>query len=226
MIKVCQIKNIRKEAEMTANQIRYQEHLETKRANLAREAETKRDNEARLNETIRYNTIFTGETAAHNRAMEQLQAQANALNDAHYNRMDSETVRANQAKEAEQHRSNVVNERVAKENATTNRSNSIATRQNANTNEAIAEKQWGINSSLPGIAQKNFNLEKSKLEFEREKERQRIALARQIASSEAVKRAADILNMQVNSELRMWDTALSPANALIRGLTSKTISVK
>lgn len=85
---------------MTTTQIRFQEHLETKRHNLATEQETNRDNVARLEEQRRYNTLFTGEQQRHNQATEANQAAANIINAGHYARQDEETHRSNLANEA------------------------------------------------------------------------------------------------------------------------------
>nr|QUS52693.1 ORF1 [Mute swan feces associated picobirnavirus B] len=67
---------------MTGNQIRYAEHLETKRSNLAREYETYRSNLARETETHRSNVAYETETNRHNLATEDIgrnQARASLL---------------------------------------------------------------------------------------------------------------------------------------------------
>lgn len=78
---------------MTTNQIRYQEHLEQKRHNVASETETSRAN--RVKEEIQkdYNTWFSGETTRHNLAQEALAHQTLVVNDAHYQRQDAEQKR-------------------------------------------------------------------------------------------------------------------------------------
>lgn len=84
---------------MTTNQIRYQEHLETKRHNVATETETSRSNQEKEKIQRDYNVWFSGETTRHNQAQEALAKQTLIVNDAHYQRQDFESQRHNLATE-------------------------------------------------------------------------------------------------------------------------------
>lgn len=76
---------------MTQNQIRFQEHKETQRHNLA----TEQLGTDQLAETKRYNTLFTGEQRRHNEATEAAQREANVINQQHLERADAENKRHN-----------------------------------------------------------------------------------------------------------------------------------
>lgn len=207
---------------MTANQIRYQEHLENVRANRAKEAETERDNRARLAETQRYNTWFSGETTAHNRAMENFEREKNALNDAHYNRLDLETQRSNKAKETEQRRSNQATETVASYNANTNRMNAESNAKDSNTKAAIADKQWGTSSTLPGagVEARRLALEKDKFEWDKE-------LRTWQTENDAIYKQNDLqIRSDANKlralegQLKGWEIIMSPINSMLRSAGS------
>lgn len=98
---------------MTQNQIRFAEHLETKRSNLAKEqqarnelAETWRHNFA--DEWIRSSTL--GESIRHNQTTEDIQMRSVAENERHSRAQEEETRRANMANEAETKRHNLAYE--------------------------------------------------------------------------------------------------------------------
>lgn len=116
---------------MTANQIRYQQHLEEQRSNLAREAETERSNRAseeqkrlELQENSRHNLVVEGEAARSNLAKEYENQRAHSASEAlqsysigtnaqiAYSNL-AETSRANLAREAETNRANVAKEQQA-----------------------------------------------------------------------------------------------------------------
>lgn len=110
-------------------------------------------------ETERHNKMMEQETNRHQLATEQLQAtsnelqrMANAINQAHYERMDTinqmgmlESVRANKARELENIRTNVANEAIKQ------RSNSIQASQVAETSrhqKAQEQIEKSLNESL------------------------------------------------------------------------------
>jgi hypothetical protein len=87
---------------MTANQIAWQNMLESRRSNRAREAETNRANLATEGETKRANLAKEGETNRHNLATEGIAILGH-----------QETVRSNKVKEKETNRHNLATEKVA-----------------------------------------------------------------------------------------------------------------
>lgn len=160
---------------MTSNQIAYfqaqeaQRHnqsaeKETNRANIARETETYRSNRVseieagRHNraveyETSRNNRAVLSENARHNQATENLSAQVNAINNAHYQRADAvakqnvgESARHNVAQELisrfanyETSRSHKATESLTSALNAINARNARIAQQNANTNWYNAE---------------------------------------------------------------------------------------
>lgn len=96
---------------MTQNQIRYQEHLETRRHNQEMERLTGESQ----SETARHNRAYEEETSRTNQANEDIRRQTNVINDAHYLRQDAESVRHDMTVETETGRSNRAQEALAHE---------------------------------------------------------------------------------------------------------------
>lgn len=122
---------------MTQNQIRFQEHLETKRHNEAMEIQAGKSHE----EVVRHNYVTEAEQNRTNVSNEDIKRVANAINANHYANSDaeqrrhniayeSESYRHNVEQEGETHRANVINENVALRNALSNaeKSRSYTTR--------------------------------------------------------------------------------------------------
>lgn len=136
---------------MTYNQIAYQQHLETKRHNLAGENYQNRD----LQERGRHNRMdeaLTGERNA-------LTRQSNIINQQHYERSDRETQRSNLARELETNRSNVARENESNRhnlideyhaylNALTNQKNAETNAYAAETNRAMTNSNIQRNAAM------------------------------------------------------------------------------
>lgn len=99
---------------MTANQIRYQEYLESQRHNKVSEGETNRHNVVTENETGRHNVVTEYETGRHNRAQEYETHRNNVV-------VANETNRHNVVTEGETNRHNVVSEMAQQYANETNR---------------------------------------------------------------------------------------------------------
>nr|AVX53454.1 putative ORF1 [Marmot picobirnavirus] len=127
---------------MTRNQIAFQEHLEGKRHNVATENETYRNNVATLSETNRHNLVWEAETQRHNTQTEKAAFEANAINAAHFQRMDQEG-----------HRSNLANEAIAGINANTNAYNAMINEINAMTRQG----ELGVSQGQLKVAEENAN---------------------------------------------------------------------
>lgn len=120
---------------MTQNQIQYHNALETERHNKMMEAETNRHQVAQ---------------EALQREANELQRAANAINEAHYQRMDAENFRSNLAREGENVRSNVASEYIR------NRSNAIQSAQVAETSRHQKAQEQIEKSLNESLIQKNF----------------------------------------------------------------------
>lgn len=131
---------------MTHNQIEYAKLQETKRSNLVTEGETNR-----------HNIVTENETNRHNLATESNETQKNIINQAHYERLDTETARHNAAQEAIAQQDSVSKRLSAQADATNAstrqyeaeiaRQNSITNVINAQTNRLQAETQQKVGDS-------------------------------------------------------------------------------
>lgn len=135
--------NIRKEVNMTRNQLAYWELRENKRAHRSQEAETKRANLAREAETHRNNLAVEQETNRANLARERQNAINSDRQNTQFFASLAETKRANQEREKisyaqlkETNRSNLANEQIARYNAISSRMNVLETMRTNQAKEA------------------------------------------------------------------------------------------
>lgn len=103
---------------MTHNQIDYAKLQEDKRHNVEVESN---------------NRNVLAENTRHNKAVEQIQHEANIINQSHYARMDAENARHNQSVEAETNRHNIAMEGIQ------NRQNQLAAQQLVIRQKELAE---------------------------------------------------------------------------------------